>query len=64
VTKFWRDNIECRISTVREEDIAMDLTFEGWKGADRIDLTLDTDVWQGVVHTTMKLQTSLRSGLE
>jgi len=49
---------------VREEDVEMDLDFVGWKGADRVDLTLDTDIWRGLVHTTIKLQTSLRSGLE
>lgn len=54
---------EYTVDCVREEDAEKDLKFVGWKGADRTDLTLDTDIWRGVVHTTMKLQTSLRSGL-
>jgi len=49
---------------VREEDVEVDLKFVGWKGTDRIEMTQDTDIWRGVVHTTMKLQTSLRSELE
>ena len=49
---------------VREEEVEMDLEFVGGMGADRIDLTLDTDIWRGLVHTTMQLQTSLRSGLD
>jgi hypothetical protein len=46
------------------DNIKMDLKFVGWKGADGIDLILDTDGWRGVVHTTMKLQAPLRSELE
>jgi hypothetical protein len=47
------ENVDC----VREEDVEKDLKFVGWKGADRIDLILDTDIWRGVVHTTVKLHT-------
>lgn len=38
---------------VGEEDIKMDLKFVGWKEADRTHLPQDTDIWRGVVRTTV-----------